>query len=129
MVSFDWECGALAEGLACYRRGEFFAAHEHWEDVWNTLKEPEKSFLQALIQLTAAFHHLSARNSVGAAGLLHNASRRLQRYPSHFGGIAVTPLCEEIFDWLRAIENGSQSVPAVPPQIRPTDPAPILANT
>ena len=33
-VSLDWQHGALAEGLACYRRQEFFLAHEHWEDVW-----------------------------------------------------------------------------------------------
>jgi hypothetical protein len=45
-VSFDWSCGALAEGLTCYRRAEFFLAHEHWESVWLTLEEPEKSSLQ-----------------------------------------------------------------------------------
>ena len=128
-MSLDWESGALAEGLICYRRGEFFVAHEHWEDVWHTLKEPEKSFLQALIQLTAAFHHLNNGNSVGATALLRNASRRLQRYPTHFGGIAVTPLCAEISDWLHALEDGTLPAPAGPPQIRLTDPAPTLAHT
>jgi len=128
-VSLHWESGPLAEGLACYRRGEFFVAHEHWEIVWHTLSEPEKSFLQALIQMTAAFHHLKNSNSVGAAALLRNASRRLQRYPTHFGGIGVTTLCAEISEWLHAIEDGAQPAPADPPQIRPTDPAPALAQT
>lgn len=121
-MSFDWESGGLAEGLACYRRGSFFEAHEHWEDVWRTLNEPEKSFLQALIQLTAAFHHRSNGNSVGAVSLLGNALRRLEKYPSHFGGIAVAPLRAEISEWLRAMENGAASTPPTPPRILPTAP-------
>ena len=52
-VPLDWNSGALAEGIRCYRDCEFFLAHEHWESVWLRLEEPEKSFLQALIQTTA----------------------------------------------------------------------------
>jgi hypothetical protein len=124
-VPLDWNCRTLAEGLACYRKGEFFQAHEHWETAWLTLEEPEKSFLQALIQVTAAFHHLDAGNSAGAVSLLRRALRRLERCPSHFGGIAVTPLCAEVSEWLRMIESGARSVPAAHPQIRPTEPPPI----
>jgi uncharacterized protein len=58
MTRLDWSCGELAEGLRCYRAEEFFLAHEHWEGVWLKAQEPEKTFLQALIQTTAAFHHL-----------------------------------------------------------------------
>jgi predicted metal-dependent hydrolase len=127
-VSLDWNCGPLAEGLACYKSGEFFLAHEHWESVWLKLKEPEKSFLQALIQLTAAFHHLDSDNIAGAASLLRRALERLEPCPSVFGGIAVKPLSAEISEWLRAIQCGSPSFPAAQPQILPTDPPPI-ANT
>jgi uncharacterized protein len=118
-VSLDWKCGALAQGLVCYRRAEFFLAHEEWESVWLTLHEPEKSFLQALIQVTAAFHHLQAGNSAGAVSLLRRALRRLEICPTFFGGIAVMPLCKEVREWLRAIETGELSVPASFPQIRP----------
>ncbi len=41
----DWSCGVLAEGLQCYKSGEFFLAHEHWEGVWLKCEEPEKMFL------------------------------------------------------------------------------------
>jgi uncharacterized protein len=120
-VPLDWSCGELAEGLACYRRAEFFEAHEHWESVWLTLHEPEKSFLQALIQITAAFHHLHAGNSAGAASLLRRALRRLERCPEYFGGIAVSSLCAEVSEALRTIGHGASSVP---PHIRPADPQP-----
>jgi hypothetical protein len=121
-VTLDWNRGALAEGLACYNRGEFFLSHEHWESVWLTLEEPEKSFLQALIQVTAAFHHLNRGNSTGALSLLRRAVRRLDLCPAHFGGIAVKPLCAEISEWTLAIERGSPSLPATNPQILPSVP-------
>jgi predicted metal-dependent hydrolase len=114
-MPLDWESGALAEGLACYGRGEFFAAHEHWESVWLTLAEPEKSFLQALIQITAAFHHMQSCNSTGAASLLRRALRRLELSPADFGGIAVTRLCAEIRQRLREIESGA--APSAIPRI------------
>ena len=46
-MALDWSCGALAEGLRCYRNEEFFLAHEHWEAIWLHCEEPEKTFLQA----------------------------------------------------------------------------------
>ncbi len=106
-MGLDWSSGALAEGLACYRRTEFFLAHEHWESVWLRLEEPEKSFLQALIQVAAAFHHLQAGNSVGAVSLLSRALRRLESRPAHFGGIAVGPLRAEVTAWLRKLEGAT----------------------
>ena len=119
-MSLDWKCGALAEGLDCYRRREFFLAHEHWEQIWLTLEEPEKSFLQAMIQMTAAFHHLQTGNRAGAASLLRRTLRRMAYCPQHFGGIAVTLLEAEVREWLEAIETMA-STPAGFPQIRPID--------
>lgn len=120
-MPLDWSCGALSEGLACYRKAEFFLAHEHWESVWRKSEEPEKSFLQALIQITAAFHHLHSGNTVGAASLLRLALRRLELYPVSFGGIAVASLCAQVHESLRIIEDEKQSVPAAVPQICPID--------
>ncbi len=105
-MPLDWSAGELAEGLKCYRAAKFFEAHEHWESVWLRLEEPEKSFLQALIQVAAAFHHVQCGNSAGAASLLRRALRRLEVCPAEFGGIEVGPLREEIRMWVRAIEDG-----------------------
>jgi uncharacterized protein len=118
-VPLDWKCGALAEGLACYRGAEFFEAHEHWEGVWLGLEEPEKSFLQALIQMTAAFHHLKVGNSTGAASLLRRTLRRLEICPASFGGIAVVPLRSEVCEWIRALESEDSARPEAFPQIIP----------
>ena len=69
-VSLDWKSGPLAEGLACFRSAEFFLAHEHWESAWLTLEGPERTFLQAMIQVTVALHHQQSGNRAGALSLL-----------------------------------------------------------
>lgn len=115
-MPLDWQSGPLAQGLSCYRSGEFFEAHEHWEAVWLGLAEPEKSFLQALIQMTAAFHHLASGNPPGARSLLTRALRRLAACPACFGGIPVEPLVAGIGLWLESLEAGAVGPrPAFPP--------------
>jgi predicted metal-dependent hydrolase len=76
-MSLDWNHGALLEGLRCFHSGAFFEAHEHWESVWLMTEEPEKTFLQGLIQVAAAFHHFQRGNCAGTISLLRSALRRL----------------------------------------------------
>jgi predicted metal-dependent hydrolase len=125
MVKFDWTEGPLAEGLRLYEAGEFFTAHEAWETVWLVLPEPEKTFLQGLIQVTAAFHHLQRNNPLGTTLLLQAALRRLDRYPASFGGISVALLRDDIRERLRTLEadeleSGESASHLVSPRIRPS---------
>ncbi len=114
----DWSCGALAEGLHCYKGGEFFLAHEHWEGVWLKCEQPDKTFLQALIQITAAFHHLQRQNFIGTASLLRAALRRLDEFPAAYGGIAVEDLRASACAWLLALEREDASPRPPIPHIR-----------
>ena len=118
-MKFDWTDGALAEGLRLYEAGEFFTAHEAWETVWLELPEPEKTFLQGLIQVTAAFHHWRRNNRLGTVLLLQAALRRLDRYPQRFGGISVNLLCHDIRERLRTLEAGEPASQLVSPRIHP----------
>lgn len=118
-MPLDWRSAELAEGLRCYRDEKFWHAHEHWESVWLRLEEPEKSFLRALIQMTAAFHHLQKRNCVGARSLLRKALQRMEKCPATFCGIDCGCLRNEVSGWLRALESGDEIQPAEFPKIRP----------
>ena len=110
-MEFDWAQGALAEGLRLYQTGKFFAAHEAWESLWLGAQEPEKMFLQGLIQVAAAFHHLQRKNPLGTARLLQAALGRLERYPARFGAISVALICSDIRAWLEALEAGAPEPP------------------
>lgn len=112
----DWSQGELERGLRHYRAGEFFLAHEHWEAAWLRLDEPEKTLLQALIQVAAAFHHFQRGNPEGTRSLLLAALRKLDSSTASVGGIDDPRLCDGIREWLSALEVGdSASHPPFPP--------------
>ena len=107
----------MAEGLACYREEKFSLTHEHWEAVWLASEEPEKTFLQALIQITAAFRHLQRGNALGASSLLTAALRRLEPFPPVFEGVSVIPLRESINVWLGVLGTVAPPIGLLVPNI------------
>jgi predicted metal-dependent hydrolase len=117
---FDWTQGGLFEGLRCFHSGAFFEAQEHWESVWLAAQEPEKTFLQGLIQVAAAFHHFQRGNCAGTISLMRSALRRLDRYPEVFAGVVVAPLRVAIRSWLEALEAAPQSSWPPVPQLQLT---------
>ena len=116
-MDLDWKSGELAEGLDCYRRGEFFQAHEHWEVVWLKAEEPEKSFLQALIQMSSACHHRQRGNAKGAVSLMGKSLLRLESSPPGFGGIDVVTLCAEARECLQLLTEGELQLSVASPRI------------
>ena len=38
-------------GLEAYHSGEYFDAHEHWEDLWSDYHFEDRRFIQGLIQM------------------------------------------------------------------------------
>jgi uncharacterized protein len=119
--TFNWSSGSLGEGMRCYCTGQFFAAHEHWETVWLTLREPEKSFLQALIQISAAFHHLGRGNRTGAISLLTRSLRRLDRCPSPYCSLDIEFLRQQVRRSLSALQVEQQEAPMSVPKFRIVD--------
>jgi hypothetical protein len=112
-MRWNWRQGGLAKGLRCYESGEYFLAHEDWEAVWLGLHDPEKSFLQALIQVSVALHHLHAGNRMGALSLMRRAKSRIDADPSEFSALCVPALREELAVCLTQIEQGES-----PSQVR-----------
>jgi uncharacterized protein len=117
-MTLDWTQGALAEGLRLYNAADFFAAHEDWESVWLTAPQPEKTFLQALIQVTVALHHLHRKNPLGATRLLNAALRKLESYPPTFGGLDSSLLRDDIRDRLHTLAT-RPTEPIAQPRIHP----------
>ena len=128
-MSLDWTQRDLREGLRCFSSGAFFEAHEHWESVWLAAQEPEKTFLQGLIQVAASFHHFRRGNLAGTVSLLRSALRRLDAYPEAFAGVAVAPLRTSICLWLAALETTTQSPLPPLPQLQVTSKGLLSSNS
>jgi predicted metal-dependent hydrolase len=93
-------------GLAHFNAREFFEAHEVWEEVWLVEREPEKTFLQGIIQIAAAFHHYRRGNSDGAESLLAAGIVKLIRFPSDHRNLAIGDLRLTAKQWARDLGDG-----------------------
>lgn len=86
------------KALAVYGEGQFFEAHELWEDLWRDEADPfHKNFLQGLIQVAASMHKLLVQHGTkGAIHLLERALYRLGDVPDGYAGIAVAALLVDV---------------------------------
>lgn len=104
------------EGLLLFNQHSFFEAHEVLEDVWRAAPEPERKFLQGLIQVAVALHHHSRGNLVGCRSLLDRARRNLATYPAEYGGVDLGALLQSVDRWREALHQGRPAPPF--PQLR-----------
>jgi predicted metal-dependent hydrolase len=95
----------FGHGVALFNARKFFEAHEAWEEIWLHAKLPEKTFLQGLIQVTAAFHHHSRGNLRGMKSLLRRGLHKLNEFPSSHRGLKIGNLRATLRKWLAALEN------------------------
>ena len=106
------------EGLEHFNAKKFFEAHEFWEEIWLVESEPEKTFLQGLIQVTAAFHHRQRGNPEGLESLLAAGIVKLLRFPEDHRGLAIGELRENAKRWARAIGVGDDLGESALPKLR-----------
>ena len=106
------------KGLESFNSAHFYDAHEHWEEVWLETTNPEKMFLQGLIQVAAAYHHYSRANCLGTKNLLLAGLLKLDRFPEQHRGLEIEPLRVAVRLWLVALEAGEKPEHAAIPRIR-----------
>jgi predicted metal-dependent hydrolase len=87
----------LSSGRAAFNRGDYFQAHELWEDVWRGLEGGERIFVQGLIQIAAGLHHLQQGRRRPAAGLLRKGLAKLAaETPTPFAELRIDPLTRAV---------------------------------
>lgn len=113
-------------GLDHFNAREFFEAHEVWEEIWLEEAEPEKTFLQGLIQIAAAYHHYCRGNPSGAESLLASGIVKLSRSPRHHRELDIDELRKAAKHWARALGEGNHLPSSELPRIhsrRASEPA------
>jgi len=93
-MNFNFEI--IAEGVRLFNEGNYFEAHDYFEDLWMDARGEEKIFLQALIQLSVASFHLINNNIKGAKSQFSKCLRKLKNYPDKYCFINVKDLIRQI---------------------------------
>ena len=104
---------AFERGVALFNRGDFFACHEVWEELWLRSTGAEKIFYQGLIQTAVAILHAERGNSRGASSTWRKAHAKLAMLPVRHQGIALGELLDAVAKFL-ADASASAELPARP---------------
>lgn len=110
-------------GILLFNAGDFFEAHEVWEDLWSESHGPERRFYQGLIQAAVGLCHFGNGN-LGGAAKLYRSSRDyvLGCGAAHFLGMDVPAFLERMEACFRPVLGPE-------PPDRATRPDPALIPT
>jgi predicted metal-dependent hydrolase len=102
----------LEQGRAAFNGGQYFEAHELWEEAWHQLAGAERIFVQGLIQIAAGLHHLEQRRPGPAAGLLGKGLEKISRgVPAPFAHLQVEALARDVERLLAELAAAGATVP------------------
>ena len=108
----------IEEGTDLFHRGEYFSAHEAWEEIWRSTTPEPRELFQGLVQLAAAFHHLHGQSRPDVAQrVLGKARRRLSSTPVS-EGLDVESLIGEIEAWISWLAGPVVGQPPALPRLR-----------
>ena len=77
------------KGLDSFNSSNFYDAHEYWEELWSKYYLKDAKFIQALIQLSVGYFHITNNNKNGALGLLKKCKPKFETYQPSCRGIDV----------------------------------------
>jgi hypothetical protein len=106
-------------GFALFNRGDFFACHEVWEELWLRSVGAEKLFYQGLIQAAVALLHAERGNQRGAGSIWRKARGKLASLPAMHMEIAMAEFRDALDEFFtRVLEPGPISELPPRPKIK-----------
>lgn len=97
---------ALAQAAALWEAALFFEVHEVLERIWREVEGDVKRFLQGLIQIAAALHHVENANRDGARALFIAGRDKIAPFAPAFQGVNVAALLAGLDGWIAAGSTG-----------------------
>lgn len=88
----NYEESNFEHGMAEYEKGDYFQAHDIWEELWSDYSRKDRLFIQGLIQLSVSFVHLQNGNLTGARNLLSKCRQKFDNYSGNQRGINMENL-------------------------------------
>lgn len=110
----------LQAGIELFDAGRYLAAHELFEELWESTEGAEGDFFKGLIQAAIALHHFQSGNLEGAAKLYSGHRRCLAAYLPAHAGLDVERFLAEMQTFLRPVleKRAGEAVP-FRPEVRP----------
>ena len=115
MTPFDaHEIATLRQGMDYFRAGDYFAAHDAWEEVWRELHGRRRLFWQAMIQLAVGMHHWENENHKGCRSVWNKALQKCDDLGQQYDTDVPPPLfllIDLLYTCLLAVEHNEDPTP------------------
>ena len=106
------------EGIALFNAGDFFAAHEAWEEIWRCQDPEPRDLFQGLIQIAAGLHgHLALGRREGARHTIARGRRRLEPFLPTSHGLDLAALAAAARAWEDWLEGDAEGEGPAPPRL------------
>jgi predicted metal-dependent hydrolase len=102
----------LQQGLELMRSGQYFEAHESFEDAWRAAEPDEKDFFQGLVHVTVAWYQARRGNRTGCERQLAKAQRRLAAFVPEHRGVHVATVLRSVSEAAEIVARGSLELPS-----------------
>jgi len=114
--SHEEEARVFHEGLKLFNEGEWFEAHEVWEDIWNMASGEKKRFYQGLIQYAVTIEHIRRGNPRGVRCVYETTLTKFVGLPDVYMGFDVPRQLAELDQFVKPVlEMGPKAFdPATP---------------
>jgi len=99
------ESQQFAKAVEQFNNGDFFSAHDSFEEIWMDCRTKEKEFLQGLVQLSVGMFHLVSGNFKGAVSQLRKSVEKLEKFHPKFSKIDVFYLVSKAKTLIFEIED------------------------
>lgn len=90
----------FADGIRAFNAGDYFDAHELFEQAWRSTPYPDRLLPWALSKLGAACHHASEHRGTSTKKLARDASIVLEALPRSFGGLDLLSFRAAVALWI-----------------------------
>ncbi len=95
-VSASDEPRLYREGIDLFNDGEWFEAHEVWEDIWHLAEGRRKKFYQGLIQCAVTLEHARRGNPRGVRSVWATCVPKFEGMEGAYLGIDVRRLIDGV---------------------------------
>jgi predicted metal-dependent hydrolase len=92
-------------GLALFNAGEYFEAHEAWEDAWHQVTGERAALYQGLIQCAVALEHVRRGNPRGALMVFARAQKRFEGLANPMMGLDWAWLADQLRAFLAPLHD------------------------
>jgi predicted metal-dependent hydrolase len=112
----------IRDGIDRFNRGEFFDAHEIWEEVWRSNLPEPRTLFQGLIQVAAGLHQiLDLHRTIGPRRTLAKARAHLETYAPVALGLDLDGVLESVGRWQAWLETSGEEGRPEMPELRVLD--------